>query len=437
MLNIKTNVIFCRDNIDILKGMNSHSVDLIYLDPPFNKKKSFHAPTGSQAAGASFKDIWGQEDIKEGYLAYIQELYPKIYKYIMGMKNINHDKSDFCYLIYMAERLVECHRVLKETGSVYYHCDSTMSHYIKLLMDCIFGTQNFRNEIVWHYGKWSNVTKNFQKNHDTIFYYSKSKEYYFNPLYLERINKKNYETNKLKDGTKQLLVYNDKGSSIEIIEKFRQMGYKIVYVAKKGVLESDVWTFLKSKKLNILHSQSKERIGYPTQKPLSLLERIVKASSNEGDVVLDPFCGCATTCVAAHKLNRQWIGIDVSRIAYHLVSERIKKEIDTELPFNPNEIIHREDIPDRTDIKTDELNYKQHKIEIRHILYEKQDGKCNGCQAHFPLKNFHIDHITSQKKGGAHNQSNLQLLCGWCNSLKGSRDMKYLLATLKEKGFIS
>ena len=415
MLNIKTNVIFCRDNIDVLKGMNSHSVDLIYLDPPFNKKKSFHAPTGSQAEGASFKDIWGQEDIKEGYLAYIQELYPKIYKYIMGMKNINHDKSDFCYLVYMAERLVECHRVLKETGSVYYHCDSTMSHYIKLLMDCIFGTQNFRNEIVWHYSTGGSSKNKFSKKHDTIFYYAKNaKKIKFNLS-----KEKSYTKSK----NRRPGIINYGAGTAEFFQD------------KKGVYNlinmKDVWN------ISYIGSTHSERVGYPTQKPIKLLERIIKASSNEGDVVLDPFCGCATTCVAAHKLNRQWIGIDVSRIAYHLVIERIKNEVNTELPFNPNEIIHREDIPDRTDIKTDELNYKQHKIEIRHILYEKQDGKCNGCQAHFPLKNFHIDHITSQKKGGAHNQSNLQLLCGWCNSLKGSRDMKYLLATLKEKGFIS
>ena len=417
MLNIKTNVIFCRDNIDILKGMNSHSVDLIYLDPPFNKKKSFHAPTGSQAEGASFKDIWGQEDIKEGYLAYIQELYPKIYKYIMGMKNINHDKSDFCYLIYMAERLVECHRVLKETGSVYYHCDSTMSHYIKLLMDCIFGTQNFRNEIVWwYYNKFGTGRKIFPRDFDTVFFYSKSDEYKFYPL-REKRNKP----------VKQLVRENVDGVLKNKKDEKGNVIYRFVEDKKIGAL----W------RIPCLQPASKQYVGYPTQKPIKLLERIIKASSNEGDVVLDPFCGCATTCVAAHKLNRQWIGIDVSRLAYHLVIERIKNEVNTELPFNPNEIIHREDIPDRTDIKTDELNYKQHKIEIRHILYEKQDGKCNGCQIHFPLKNFHIDHITSQKKGGAHNQSNLQLLCGWCNSLKGSRDMKYLLATLKEKGFIS
>ena len=149
-LNIKNRTIFCKDNLDILEGINSNSIDLIYLDPPFNKNKVFTAPIGTSAEGASFSDIFREEDVKDEWLKTIEEDHDELYKFLCGIKNRGNEYN-FCYLCYMAIRLIECQRILKDTGSLYLHCDPTMSHYLKLLLDVIFGEKNFRNEIIWHY----------------------------------------------------------------------------------------------------------------------------------------------------------------------------------------------------------------------------------------------------------------------------------------------
>ena len=171
--------------------------------------------------------------------------------------------------------------------------------------------------------------------------------------------------------------------------------------------------------LSWIKPQSSERTGYPTQKPLGLLERIIKASSNKGDIVLDPFCGCATTCVAAEKLNRQWIGIDISERAAELVKERIHKELGL-LLFKP---IHRLDIPQ-------DIGGERSK-DIKHRLYGRQEGRCTGCLTHFPFQNFEVDHITPRSKGGSGTDDNLQLLCGYCNRVKGDRTQEYLISKVR------
>ena len=318
--NLKNRTIFCRDNIDVLKGINSECIDLIYLDPPFNTKKDFAAPVGSSAAGASFKDIFKKEDIKEEWLQTIKEDNEKLTSFLTGIKNIDGRKSyNFCYLVYMAIRLIECHRVLKDTGSIYLHCDPIMSHYLKILLDTVFFENNFRNEITWYYTNASRGKRNFAKAHDIIFWYSKSEKYIFN---------RNDVLQKFQSGMTKWRY--TKGG-----QKGKEM--------PKGKTPDDVIT------LPSLNAMSKERTGYPTQKPLAMLERIIKASSNKKDIVLDPFCGCATTCIAAEKLDRQWIGIDVSVKAYELVKERLKKEISPDLFEQVKEVAFSTDPPHRTD----------------------------------------------------------------------------------------
>ena len=190
----------------------------------------------------------------------------------------------------------------------------------------------------------------------------------------------------------------------------------------KGKPVQNLWTDLR-----MVSSQSNERIGYPTQKPLALLERIIKASSNEGDVVLDPFCGCATACVAAENLDRRWIGIDIPPKAVELVNMRLQLSMGD--LFHNRLVTARTDIPIRTDVDAP-VPYRQNK----HVLFGQQEGRCNGCRSEFPFRNFTIDHIIQESRGGTDHVENLQLLCGHCNSVKGDRPQECLVARLRELG---
>ena len=381
-----------------MRGMNSKSVDLIYLDPPFNSNHDYAAPLGSEAAGAGFKDTWGLNDIDLSWLNLLELKHPALARVISA----TDFKSDKAYLIYMAPRLLEMHRLLKPTGSIYLHCDPTMSHYLKLLMDSIFGRKNFRNEVIWRIG-WVSGYKTQKvgwiRNHDTLLYYAMDKSNLtFNKEYI--IYPNDYRR---RDGTKP---------------------------TGKGIPIEDTWNCSSGDILDsiMIKSFSNEKTGYPTQKPLALLNRIIKASSNKGDVVLDPFCGCATTCVAAEQLGRKWVGIDFSPIAMQLVQERLKKEIGP-LIFKG---VNRTDIPKRTD-----LGSSSHRIpkNAKKYLYGEQCGICAGCGLHFEHQHFEIDHIVAKAVGGTDVIENLQLLCGSCNKIKGKRGQEYLIARLQEFGY--
>lgn len=327
ILNIKPRTIFCKDNLDILQSINSKCVDLIYLDPPFNKKKVFTAPIGSSAEGAEFSDIFRKEDIKQEWVESIRYENYELHHYLKSIQSFSNSYN-YCYLVYMAIRLIECHRVLKSTGSIYLHCDPTMSHYLKIVLDCIFSEECFRNEIIWHYRRWTGKSKKYQKLHDIIFFYTKTKNYTFNTPYTEytqgSIDRKEQGVlHRFKKGEEPHLVSNKQTNS-------------------NGVPENDVWH------IPFIAPSAKERTGYPTQKPLSLLQRIIKASTNANDVVFDPFCGCATTLIAAEILNRKWIGIDMSHKAYDLVRERLNVEVPTDM-FREEPNFSTEP-PKRTDI---------------------------------------------------------------------------------------
>ena len=299
-LNIEPRTIFCHDNLAVLRGINSDCTDLVYLDPPFNKKKTFTAPIGSSAEGAEFSDIFREEDIKDEWVESIEFENPELHEYLKGIKSFSNSYN-YCYLVYMAVRLIECRRVLKDTGSLYLHCDPTMSHYLKIMMDCVFGEDNFRNEIAWLYKTGGTGKKWFGRKHDVILFYSKKSKYTFNP-----------------QKEKSYLAHSYGFSNIEIHHD--NQGPHTFVAAR------DYWD------IPALRGNQPETTGYPTQKPVALLERIIKASSNEGDTVLDPFCGCATTCVAAEKLGRKWIGVDLSDKTYDWAKKRLQKEIPTDLP---------------------------------------------------------------------------------------------------------
>ena len=248
-------------------------------------------------------------------------------------------------------------RVLKDTGSIYFHCDPTMSHYIKIMMDMIFGEKNFVNEIVWHYRAGTARKKGLGKKHDIIFYYIKdiNSDWIFN-VWKEKIPENQYYRYNLMD---------DEGN------RYRLGGSNDTtkYFLKDGRQATDTWV-----DINIINKNAKERKGYPTQKPLKLLERIIKESSKENDVILDPFCGCATTCIASEKLNRKWIGIDISIKAYDLVKERLNKEVEGKFDFqdkNGNGIkVHfSTDSPKRTDRNKDD-RLKKYIYVISHPKFE-------------------------------------------------------------------
>ena len=384
------NTLYTGDNLYILSGINSESVDLIYLDPPFNSKRMYAAPVGSKSAGASFKDMWTWQDVDKFRLEKMVSDYPFMVQFIQSIEGI-HGKAMMSYITYMTQRIIELHRILKPTGSIYLHCDPTASHYLKIIMDRIFGKDNFNNEIVWGYRTGGVSKKHFPRKHDTILYYAKGNKMHYTPLKESIFYNKAFFTGSKpnKDGKYEVEVY-----------------------------IRDVWEDVKP-----IINVSKERTGYPTQKPLALLRRIIKASSNEGDIVLDPFCGCATTCVAAQQLGRKWIGIDIEKKASSVLIDRLSDDAKMFSDF-----IHRTDTPERTDIKQEPIN-----TGVKEGLYKKQNSLCNACNVEMDIQHFEVDHIVAKSKGGGDYYANYQLLCGNCNRIKGNRPMAYLHMKIEKR----
>ncbi|MDR1808817.1 MAG: HNH endonuclease [Prevotella sp.] len=422
-----TNTLYTGDNLFILNGLNSNLVDLIYLDPPFNSKRMYSAPVGSKAAGSSFKDMWTWQDVNEEYLNTLAENYPALTDFIAASA-VMHSKAMAAYLTYMAQRIVEMHRILKDTGSIYLHCDPTASHYLKVVLDEIFGKNNFRNEIIWYYRRWTAASNSFQRMHDVILFYSKKSTVTFNKTLIEPTegqklkHEKGWDRNSVMiDGKRQpqLLIYNKNKVEIAIREgRINLSEYARVHeLGNTETTAPDVW------EINYLNSQSKERTGYPTQKPLALLHRIIKASSNEGDIVMDPFCGCATTCVAAQQLGRKWIGIDIEKQAVDILIERLSDDAGLFKNFVNTTIV-----PQRTDIKIEAPSES-----VKERLYKEQNGRCNACGTKFDSWNLEIDHIIPKAKGGGDYYENYQLLCGNCNKIKGDRPMEYLRKKIKTR----
>jgi len=307
MRNRPDNHLFYGDNLEVLrKEIANESVDLIYLDPPFNSNATYNilfrspAGVGVDAQVAAFEDTWRWDEAAErAYDEVMISGRTRVSDLLCAMRSFLRDSDTMAYLAMMAIRLIVLHDKLKSTGSMFLHCDPTASHYLKLLLDAVFGPRRFRNEIVWCYtGPGSPNMRQFMRKHDIIFWFCKGDTWTFNADAVRVAH-----SAKTVENYKQGLVGSGFSGADHVIHD-------------KGKVPEDYWNFA-------IAPRGKEYLGYPTQKPLKLLERIIAAASNEADVVLDPFCGCGTAIHAAQKLGRQWIGIDVTHLAISLIEKRM------------------------------------------------------------------------------------------------------------------
>ena len=428
--NFQNRTLFHSDNLPILQGMNSETVDLIATDPPFNKGKDFHATPDSLSSGARFQDRWSWDrDVHEAWTDAIQDDYPAVRSVIQFARQSYGDDMG-AFLCFMGVRLMEMHRILKPTGSLYLHCDPTASHYLKAMMDAIFGRKQFRNEIVWGYPASPSATKrDFPRKHDVLLRYTKSRKWVFNA---DAIRVPYAES------SKERVKYAANASTV--------MSGKEIKLQEGGKIPPSIWTDIQQ-----AYRYRSEITGYPTQKPLALYERIIAASSNPGDLILDPFAGCATTPIAAEKLERRWVAIDIWEGAYDMVLQRLRA-IGLALPDgvlsdpeNPNMLIDR-DVhlesapPERTDDGDDAAPILQLRVQrvvlpwqklsrrqMSGILGEAQASPnepnlivCAACGRAMEMAFMELDHIQPKSDRGSNDIGNRILLCGPCNRVKGA-----------------
>ncbi len=407
LLNVTNRTLFHGDNLPFLRGINSNTIHLIATDPPFNKGRDFHATPDSLAAGARFEDRWSWDnDVHQDWVDQIQDDWPAVWA-VIDAARVAAGEDMAAYLCWLGVRLLEMYRVLRDDGSIYLHIDHTAQAWVKALMDAIFGRKHFRNEIAWCYTGPQRALRHFPRKHDTILFYSLP-DATFN-----------------RDAVRVPSKWNELGgfSDPDVIRK------------NKGKVPEDWWHMT-------FGPNTRERVGYPTQKPLAVYERIIKASSNEGDFVLDPFCGCATTPIAAERLGRQWVGIDIWDKAHQTVIDRLQKEglagpegaSDRLMTFGQ---IGYSTVPpirsDDGDTAAPILKTKQKRIneppgpkmtrkQMVDILIEESGMHCAGCDRAFddPLY-LQLDHKTPRAEGGLNHISNRMLLCGPCNQIKSDK----------------
>ena len=364
---ITRNTLFYGDNLPILRDhLADESVDLIYLDPPFNSNRSYNVlfknekGEESKAQAIAFEDTWHWYNAAQPFAELKRSAPANVEQMISALHSFIGENPMMAYLVMMTARLIELHRVLKPTGSLYLHCDPTASHYLKIILDTVFGAQNYVNEIIWKRadtvkGNFGQGSKMFGTNTDTILFYRKSDANTFNPTfspytkeYLAEFYKYvepntgrryrlismigpggaakgnpqyevmgvtrywRYSRKKMQELIDAGLVIQTKPSTVPVRKQYLDAG--------KGVAVQSLWD-----DISALGPQEKERLGYATQKPVALLKRIIVASSNAGDVVLDPFCGCGTAIAAAHELGRKWIGIDITYLSIDIMKRRLLK----------------------------------------------------------------------------------------------------------------
>ena len=466
--NWNNRTLFHGDNLAFLRGMNSSTVDLIATDPPFNKNRDFHATPDSLASGASFQDRWSwQDDIHEDWLVDIQLDEPEVWTVITTAKSVYGDDMA-AFLCWLGVRLLEMHRVLTDDGSLYLHIDHTAHAWVKCLLDAIFSKANFRNAIVWRSTSAHSDANRFGMNTETILFYTKSEAWTWNLLY-EPYDEKYKARFRYRDPdgrrwsdydlTAKGLSgggyrYEYKGKTelwrvpVKTMEQLDAEG-RLHFTKNGGIRRKRYLDEMPGRPLQQLwddidpvNSQAKERTGFPTQKPIQLYERIVKASSNIGDVVLDPFAGCATTLIAAEKLGRKWVGIDIWDGAYQVVLDQFAKyglavkgegKESRKQGLTFADITYATPPPQRTDDgipATLTLRTPTGRA-TRYPPPRKQHGKllidigsfCQGCGRDYTFdpRVLEVDHIRPKSDGGSDAYDNLTLLCPPCNREKRDR----------------
>ncbi len=526
-MNLRNRTIYIGDNLRRLRGIDSESVDLIYLDPPFNSRGEYQWPIGTdeiewdddQSGGEGdnlddealeklvggngfdkFKDAFTLDDLDERTLhQLLTDGEPA--GYVIAAAGAAVGPGTQAYLTFMWERLVEMRRILKRSGSIYLHCDDTEGAWLQALMDAIFGRSSFRNEIVWQRTSAHNDAGRFGRIADKLLFYAMSNNAVFDREGAARALDRGYVAREYSRGrddprgrwrrsdltgpgispgeSGQLWRdYNPtdigrcwsvpratgRGDYADWIAENVIPGYEEIegvhdrldaldahglihwtrtgtpelkryLAATAGQVPGTIWV-----DVNPVAAGSKEWQPWDTQKPLALLERVIAASSRPGDMVLDPFCGCATACVAAERLNRQWVGMDRSPRAGILVRKRLREQ-DEGIAMWAHDVNVTRAVPVRTDITEPSLT----RAELKANLFERQavaaDGYLiphalcagPGCDTALPVHLLEIDRIRPGAVGGEYTPDNTQLLCGWCNRVKGNRDMDYLASRIAQR----
>ena len=432
--NFPDNILYELDNLDVLRGMNSETVDLIATDPPFNTRRNrsgtagFYVDNWKWGDTGILPDQWAWNEVHPVWLEQIKDDNPALHA-VIETARLSHDDGIAAFLCFLSVRLMECHRVLKPTGSIYPHCDHAANGYIRMAMDAIFGAKNFRNEIVWCYSGGGQPKKDFPRKHDTIFRYSKTGDYVFNPDEVRVPYDSDYKSTMFTGGDT------------------RAPG-RIYTRNPKGKVVEDWWR-------NIPRPYGDARTDSPDEKPLPLYERIILASSKPGDLVLDPFAGCATTIIAARKHGRRWVGVDRRTDArYHVVcrmagmkaadAAKIRERSDLaewlDEQLAKYDAHYSTDAPERTDtgetaapglepVYTLSRSQQQpwqrlNHAEMRGILRQAQPGAtgdlvvCAGCGREMELPFMTLDHVTPKSGLGENYITNRVLICGPCNGRK-------------------
>ena len=484
-LNVSNRTLFISDNLPILEGMNSETVDLILIDPPFNKKRQFQGI--GKASKAKFNDTWTwRENVHPEWMPKMREHNRAIVEVIESAYHA-HDPGMAAYIAWMSIRTLELHRILKPTGSMYLHCDPTASHYLKAMMDAIFGVGNYQNEIVWRRAFAHNDPKRFGRITDNILFYTRSSDFTWNVQHTDYSDEYINKFFRLDDerGKYQAITLTGPGVSsgdsggrwrgysptdsgrtwsvprriverilgpeghlLSITQRLDSLdAHGYIYWPPKGrvprvkqylhempgVPVQNLWA-----DISYLTAHHKERTGWPTQKPLALYSRIIKASTNEGDLVLDAFAGCATTCVAAEQFGRQWVGIDIDDEAEKVTLDRLQREtrsfgeVDAPTVDRPQLYVRREppirtpDAPAPPTFKTPKRRKASIPMpplsEARKMLATRDGTYCQGCGFEPPkglLDFLEVDHKLPKADGGTNAYDNLCLLCAPCNRRKG------------------